>query len=330
MSDRVKPLSDGVKPSVSVVVLSHNRPAFLREALASLCAQTHQACEVTVVDNPSPASEEVARVVESFPDFRLIRNRSNVGYAAGMNRGLELSAGDYTLITEDDIVLEPDCVSRLVEYAEGDSETGIAGPLICNKSDGTIRCAGGDFELGGVFRMKINGERERDEGQFARPIRVTYIDGAVMFARTAFWRRLGGFREEFFMYVEAVELCAKALKTGKRLTLVPRAKVYHFEPPPGANISPEFAFHRYKNLFALYLLHASARHMPEFFCRYVVLGLPRAAARGSLRPFLRALAWTARRAPSLLGERTRGRDTLDTAQSTRRVTDAERLSFNDE
>ena len=317
------------KPSVSVVVLSHNRPAFLSEALASLRAQTHQACEVTVVDNPSPASEEVARVVEQFPGFKLLRNRSNVGYAAGMNRGLELSAGEYTLITEDDIVLERDCVRRLLEYAEADPETGIAGPLICNRSDGTIRCAGGDFELGGVFRMKINGECERDAGQFARPVRVTYIDGAVMFARTDFWRRLGGFREEFFMYVEAVELCAKALKTGKRLTLVPRAKVYHFDPPPGANISPEFTFHRYKNLFALYLLHARARHLPEFFCRYAGLGLLRAVANGSLRPFLRALAWTARRAPSLLRERRRGRRAF-AAPTPRRVSDPERLSFNDE
>lgn len=323
-------MSDEVKPSVSVVVLSYNRPALLSEALASLRAQTHQACEVTVVDNPSPASEDVARVVEKFPGFRLLRNRSNVGYAAGMNRGLELSAGEYTLITEDDIVLERDCVRRLVEYAEADPETGISGPLICNRSDGTIRCAGGDFELGGVFRMKINGECERDVGQFARPARVTYIDGAVMFARSDFWRTLGGFREEFFMYVEAVELCAKALKTGKRLTLVPRAKVYHFDPPPGANISPEFSFHRYKNLFALYLLHARARHLPEFFCRYAVLGLLRAGGGGSLRPFLRALAWTARRAPSLLRERTGGRNTLDAARSPRRVNDTERLSFNDE
>src|ERR1044072_6747735 len=98
-------------------------------------------------------------------------------------------------------------------------------------------------------------------------------------------------------------------------------------PPPGPNISPEFPFHRYKNLFALYLLHARARHLPEFFCRYAGLGLLRAVANGSLRPFLRALAWTARRAPSLLRERTGGSNTLDAVQSPRRVNDAERLSF---
>lgn len=319
---------NGVSPTISVVVLSYNRPALLAESLSSLQSQTYRACEVTVIDNPSPASEEVARVVEQFMGFNLIKSRVNLGYAAGMNRGLELSAGEYTLITEDDIVLDRDCIRHLVEYAEANPETGLAGPLLYNKSEGTIRCAAGDFELGGVYRIKIYGAGERDEGQFPHPVQVTYIDGAVMFARTDFWRRLGGFREEFFMYGESVELCAKVAKKGKRLTLVPQAKVYHFEPPADANSSPEFVFHRHKNFFALYLLHARARCLPEFFARYAALGLLRAATNGSWRPFLRALFWTARRAPSLLRERLKGG--ADDAPSTRHVSDAERLSFNDE
>ncbi len=300
-------MTDEQKPSVSVVVLSYNRPALLGEALSSLLGQTYPALDVTVVDNPSPASEEVARLVRQFDGFKLFRSEGNIGYAAGMNRGIGLATGKYTLLTEDDIVLDPDCVRHLVEYAEGHPETGLAGPVIYNKSEGTIRCAAGEFELGGVYRMKIHGAGQRDEGQFPRPVHVTYIDGAVMCARTDFWRRLGGFREEFFMYGESVELCAKAAKTGKRMTLVPQAKVYHFEPPEGANSSPDFAFHRYKNFFALYLLHARVRHLPEFFARYAALGLFRAAAAGHARPFLRALAWTARHAPSLLRERLGGR-----------------------
>jgi GT2 family glycosyltransferase len=295
------------RPSVSVAVLSHNRPAYLAEALASIRAQTFEPREVTVVDNLSPASEEVAQLVGRFPGFRLYRSPSNLGYAAGMNRGLELSAGEYTLLTEDDIVLERDCVRRLVEHAEAHPAPGLAAPVIYNRSQGTIRSAGGERTLGGVYGVKNYGEGESDRGRPERPYDVGFVDGAALFARTEFWRRLGGFREEFFMYGEAVELCARVLKAGGRLTVVPGAKVQHFEPPPGANDSPEFSFHRYKNLFLLYLLHAPARHLPEFFARYAGLGMPRAAADGSLRPFLRALVWTARRAPALLKERRRER-----------------------
>lgn len=293
------------RPNVSVAVLSYNRPACLAEALESIRAQTFEPHEVTVVDNLSPESEEVARVVGRFQGFRLFRSPSNLGYAAGMNRGLELSAGEYTLLTEDDIVLERDCLRRLVEHASAQPAQGLAAPVIYNRTQGTIRSAGGERTLGGVYRVKNYGEGEPDQGQFARPYDVGFVDGAALFARTEFLRGLGGFREEFFMYGEAVELCARVLKAGGRLTVVPGARVLHFEPPPRANDSPEFSFHRYKNLFLLYLLHAPARNLPEFFCRYAGLGLARAAADGSLRPFLRALAWAARRAPALLKERRR-------------------------
>jgi len=287
-------------------VLSYNRPAYLAESLAAVGAQAYEPCEVTVVDNPSPASEEVARVLEQFAGFKLFRSAVNLGYAAGMNRGIELSAGEYTLLTEDDVLLDPDCIRHLVEYTEANPGTGLAAPVIYNKSEGTIRCAGGERSLGGVYRVKNYGEGERDRGQFARPYDVGFVDGAALFARTEFLRRIGGLREEFFMYGEAVELCERVAKDGGRMTVVPQAKVRHFEPPPGANESPEFSFHRYKNLFLLYLLHAPARCLPEFFARYAGLGLLRAARRGDLRPFLRALAWAARRAPALLRERSRG------------------------
>jgi GT2 family glycosyltransferase len=317
------------RPSVSVVVLSYNRPGCLAEALASIRAQTYEPCEVTVVDNPSPASEEAARVAGRFEGFKLFRSRANLGYAGGMNRGIELSAGDYTLLTEDDIVLDADCVRHLVEYVGANPGTGLAAPVIYNRSAGTIRCAGGERSLGGVYRVKNYGEGECDRGQLAAPYDVGFVDGAALFARTEFLRRLGGFREEFFMYGEAVELCERVAKAGGRMTVVTGAKVYHFEPPPGANESPEFSFHRYKNLFLLYLLHAPARCLPEFFARYAGLGLLRAARAGSLRPFLRALVWIARRAPSLLRERQNTRRGQD-APPPRLVSDAERLSCNDE
>ena len=54
-------------PLVSVMLLSYNRPAYLQEALVSLLNQSYQNLEITVVDNPSPASAEVARLVSRYP-----------------------------------------------------------------------------------------------------------------------------------------------------------------------------------------------------------------------------------------------------------------------
>lgn len=293
------------RPKVSIVLLSYDRPELLRAALDSLLAQTYARLEIIVVDNLSQRSEEVERVVGQHDALKLIRNAGNLGYAGGMNVGIKAAAGPYTLLTEDDIVLDADCVRQLVAHMEEHPDTGLAAPLIYNRAAGTIRCAGGELSLGGVYRRRTYGEGARDVGQFSQPFDVTYVDGAVMFARTDFLRDLGGFREEFFMYVEAVEFCERVSKTGRRMTIVPAAKVYHFEPPLRANSSPEFSFHRYKNLFSLYLLHAPARYLPEFFARYVLLALLRAlmGKGGDAHALLKALRWVMRRAPALLRER---------------------------
>lgn len=290
---------------VSVVLLSYNRPNLLNEALASLRRQSYQNFEVTVVDNPSAASVEVARVVSEYPGVKLIQTDRNLGYAGGMNRGLQSVSGDYVCLTEDDIVLERDCIQTLVEFLEANPDGGLVAPIIYNKTSGTIRCAGGDLALGGVYRRQIRGAGERDNGQFQCAFDVTYIDGATMFARRDFWQEFKGFREEYFMYVDAVELCARVAKSRRRMTVVPQAKVHHFEPAVGPT-SPNLEFHKLKNFFAVNLLHAPARHLPEFVCRYALInGLRSLFSRegNSPRVFFRALAWAARRTPSLLKER---------------------------
>lgn len=305
----VTPLKANAQPLVSVVLLSYNRPALLKEALASLVDQSYRNLEVTVVDNRSAASGDVARVVSQYSNVKLVQNHLNLGYAGGMNVGIALAAGDYVYLTEDDIVLETNCIESLVEYLEN-AATDLVAPIIHNKTGKTIRCAGGELELGGVYRRKIYGAGERETGQFPKPFNVTYIDGATMFARRDFWKEFKGFREEYFMYVDAVELCTRVAKAGKSMMVVPQAKVYHFEPVAGP-VSPDLEFHKLKNFFSLYLLHAPARVLPEFICRYAIINGARSLfGRNGNRPraFFKALSWVAMRTPSILKERLARRD----------------------
>jgi len=298
---------DAVRPLISVVLLSYNRPLYLQEALAALTTQSCDNLEMVVVDNPSPASAEVAAVVEQYPNVKLIQNSTNLGYTGGMNKGIQSVSGQYICLTEDDIVMDKNCLQRLVEYMEEHPAAGLIAPIIYNKAGRTIRWAGGRFELGGIYRMKIFGAGETDVGQFSEPLEVNFIDGATMFARADLWKRLNGFRDDFFMYVEAVEFSARVAATGQKLVVVPQAKVYHFEPPDRP-APPEIEFHKIKNFFALYLLHAPLVKLPEFVLRYAVLNTLRGALsrRGNTLVTLKALGWVLRRTPQLLRERRNG------------------------
>jgi GT2 family glycosyltransferase len=292
-------------PRLTIVVLSYNRPALLERALQSISRQTFENPDVLVIDNPSPESDRIREVVSRFPEVRLISNTWNSGFTGGMNQGLAEATGEYIYLTEDDIELDRDCVATLVSYLERHPDVALAGPVMWNLGTPTIRCAGGRFTLGSIYQMRLDGVGQRALAN-AEPFETMYLPGAMIAARTSVLRELGGFHPDFFMYGEDVELCARTLKTGMKIVIVPAAQVHHHEPPE-VPVSTLLNFHKQKNLAALYLLHAPARVLPMFMARYVVIdGIKRLLTnRQTLATWARAWGWAARRSPRLLAQRWR-------------------------
>jgi GT2 family glycosyltransferase len=289
-------------PRVSVVMLSYNRPQMLREALEGLRQQTYPAdrLELLVVDNRSSASDEVARVVAEFPRVRLVANAENLGFTGGMNAGIRASTGELVYLTEDDIVLHPDNVAELVKYMESDPGAGVVSGVMHDKESGKIWFAGGFVTLGARFDIRMPGRYEADAGQLTRPFPVTYLSGSSMLARRDFWTKLGGFREDFFMYCEDVEISLRVRRLGRDLVIVPTARSSHFAPKPGPD-SPFLTFHKCKNVFAVYALHARARVLPRFFLASAYSTLRSGPAERA--PLLDAWRHFARQLPALLRDR---------------------------
>lgn len=294
-------------PLVSVIILSHKRPGYLKRVLDSIKAQTYPNLEIIVVDNKSRLSDEIAAVVHSFPDIKLLRNDTNLGFTGGMNKGIEAATGLYLHLTVDDVIFEKDCLRHLVEYMESQPSSGLLSGILYNE-DGSIRCAGGKFDLAPVYQKTIFGAGEKDTGQFSEAYQVRYIPGGMIFSHSRLLKRLKGFRHDFFIYSEDSELCARVSKLGYKIMIVPGAKATVLDVPH--DFTPEgIAFHKIKNLLTLYLLHARWRVLPEFLLRYGVVTFPRYLLinRKFVWPFLKAWGWFLAKSPSLLSERWRYR-----------------------
>jgi GT2 family glycosyltransferase len=291
-------------PLVSIVVLSHDRPTYLPLSLDSIMGQSYPNLEIIVVDNKSRSSDEIARLVNQYTGVRLVRNGENLGFTGGMNRGIEAATGDYVHCTLDDVILDQDCISHLVEYAREHLSDGLLSGIIYDESGEKILCAGGEFLLTPIYRQKVFGAGEADAGQFPEPFNVKCIQGGMVFSELEFMRRMKGFREDFFIYSDSIELSARVLKTGNPITIVPRAKIRVIDAPHA--FTPEgIAFHKVKNLFALYLLHARLRVLPEFFLRYAMIAFLRHlfSNRKYVLPMMKAWGWCLMKAPSLLKQR---------------------------
>jgi GT2 family glycosyltransferase len=294
-----------VHPAVSVVLLSFNRPNLLSQALEALLGQTQSISEILVVDNRSPRSGEVAEVVGRFPTVRLIANDTNLGFTGGMNVGLAHATGEYILVTEDDLILDPNCIEVLMGYVPAHPEVALAGGLMVNHTSGTLRCAGGELRLGTRYEKRVHGWDEEDCGQFPLPLEVTYLPGGFLLARRSDWQRWGGFHPSFYLYYEDDELCLRVVREGGQIVMIPQARVRHFEPDPGP--CPGWLERiKIRNLLQLGLLHVPARRLPVFLARYAILPLL-AGIRLEPRAWLhfRALLDLLGRLPWLLSERYR-------------------------
>jgi GT2 family glycosyltransferase len=274
--------------------------------LDSISAQTYTTLEVIVVDNRSALSDEIAEVVHSYDGVRLIRSTDDVGYTGSMNRGMAAATGEYVYLTVDDVLLERECIEHLVKHAEAEPADGLLTGILLQEDRRTICCAGGEFDLAPVYHRKSIGAGDEDAGQFARPFDVSCVE-TMIFARLGYLRALGGFREEFYMYSDSIELSARVRKAGGRLVVVPGARAYVHDPPHSFT-QEEISFHRMKNLYAMYVLHARKSVLPEFFLRYGLI-IPLRAMRANRRmawPLFKAWAWFLFKAPLLVRERVSG------------------------
>jgi len=123
-------------PAVSIVVVHHNRPEFLRECLSGLAAQTEKNLEIVIVDNNSDQRPDVT----GFEDLRIriVWNMNTYpGYAR--NLGAEIAQGEHVIFFDDDNIAKPEMVGKLLAVARRGSGDFIScfRETFINAPDGT-------------------------------------------------------------------------------------------------------------------------------------------------------------------------------------------------
>lgn len=210
-----------VDPEITVVVLNYNGAAWLDRCLASLAAQTVAAhIEIIVADNASTDCSHLlaADLLRDRPDWRVVRHGNNLGYCAGNNKAAHGAKGRFLLFLNTDTWLEQDCLERLL--AEMRLTGAIAAtPLVMDYRDDTIQSMGErGFDLFGLPCSPAKGLPHPD---------VLIANGPALFVDAAWFRQLGGFDPQFFMYADEYDLCWRIWLAGGRVILAPSARLHH-------------------------------------------------------------------------------------------------------
>ncbi len=223
---------------LSIIIVSWNTRDVLRHCLQSVVdglggLQT----EVFVVDNASHDAS-AAMVAQDFPQFRLIANSDNVGFAVANNQAIKLASGKYVLLLNPDTLVRGDVLLRSFEYMEQHAAVGALACRVLN-GDGSVQLTCGGYPTlwnlfllsSGLFRCKwpsafsryqlLNWKRDSERD-------VETITGCYMFARATAIAKVGLLDESFFCYGEETDWCRRFWNAGCPLRFAPVGEITHF------------------------------------------------------------------------------------------------------
>lgn len=272
-------------PAVSVVVITRDRPAWLRRCLTGVAAQTRPACEVIVVDSSEDRESEL--VAAGFAGTRYLRfPAGRRGMPAARNAGVEAARGDVVAFLDDDCEPAPGWLAGLAVAYRDAGVDGVGGKVV----DPVVT-------LGRTRRFLTSGEpwAEPDDGD-ARAADVDFLQGGNMSFRRHVLLESGGFDPGYTgsNYREETDLCFRLRQQGRRLCYVPDAAVTHLRAPrtdgvPRSPDDPRREFYQARNHTYFVVKNYGLAIRPlAFYLGRQTLDRTRVAAR---RPSPRRLAW---------------------------------------
>lgn len=236
---------------ISIVIVTWNTKKIACECLDSLRqCQRDTAMEVIVVDNASSDGTPEA-IAEQYPEVKLIRNESNMGFARANNVGIRASSGRYVCLINSDVIVSDGCLQAMVRYMDQRRDVGVLGPRM-RLADGTTGDSCMRFPTVGNWfcralaldtlfkRWGLFGGFLMREFRYDRIQDVDVLTGWFWMVRRQALDRAGLLDERFFMYGEDIEWCKRFHEAGWKVVFYPDAEATHYCGASAANAPVRF------------------------------------------------------------------------------------------
>lgn len=262
---------------VAVVILNWNGRDLLEKFLPPVVKFSAEAT-VYVADNAS-TDGSVNFIAENFPTVKILRNKTNGGYARGYNEALQHLSEDIFVLLNSDVAVTEGWLQPVLSIFRTNPAVVAAQPKILdyhNRQYFEYAGAAGGFldSFGYPFcRGRIFNTVERDRGQYDGVAEIFWASGACLFVRRdAFWKA-GALDTDYFAHQEEIDLCWRLQAQGGKVVCVGGATVYHVGGATLASQNPKKTFYNFRNslLNLLKNVHGPAAYT-AIFIRLVLDG----------------------------------------------------------
>jgi N-acetylglucosaminyl-diphospho-decaprenol L-rhamnosyltransferase len=225
-------------PQLSVVVVNFcqwKNTSRLTRQLRQSEAMRRGAAEVVIVDNHSP-EKGFASKLRKLSGVTVHENLRNEGFSRAVNRGSQLSRGEWVLLLNPDVSVPEGFLDQVLDAAQRwpamDARVGVVGFQLRNH-DGSPQASAGRFPtfartLAGIALPRSR--RKCAHQSLDERTEVPWVTGGCFLVRRDCYEELRGLDESFFLYYEDVDFCQRARQAGWSIWYEPGLQVTHHWP----------------------------------------------------------------------------------------------------
>lgn len=193
--------------------------------------------EIIIVDNtelPYKNGEMISNI-ECQKDTKVISAGKNVGFGKANNLAFREAKGSYFAIINPDILLLEDSLTKIIEYMKNNSDVGAVIPKLVDKRHKLLQVYRRKITLWdimvryinpfGIFNRRTYFHTMKDK-DYDNPFVVPFGQGSFLVVKASIYKKVHGFDERYFMYLEDADLCRK-INSVSELVFFPYTTVIH-------------------------------------------------------------------------------------------------------
>lgn len=184
---------------ITIVINTFNSEDKIHQCLKSIESKA----KVIIVENSNNINFKL-ELEKSYSNLKCILTGENLGYAKGNNLGLSKVQSEYALILNPDAILDKNTLDNLLVSANRFKDFAILGPA---KQDE-------------YSNIETNLEKEQ-------VFQVNSLKGFAMLLNLKQFDKIGFFDENFFIYLEEIDLCKRLRFYNKKIYLDKRVSIHH-------------------------------------------------------------------------------------------------------
>jgi len=217
---------------LSIITVNYRSWGHLEAALTALADNFPDDWEIIVVDNESnPADFDL--FAARFPWASFIANPDNSGFGHACNIGVARASGEQLLFMNPDVIATAEHIQKLMAI-KAQHNIGIVAPKQVSAA-GKAQKVFDDFPsllnqsktLKALLRFVFPSKYLNPRAHYSALTWCDWVTGSVLLIDRADFDAVGGWSEDYWMYVEDVDLCRKAHDCGMSVAYAPEVEVIH-------------------------------------------------------------------------------------------------------